>query len=892
MKTNRIILSALVALFTLSASAQQVNTLYFLENAPMRHTINPAFQPVSKGYINFSPLGWMSFGLGNNSLTVSDVLFVDPTTKMTITPLHPDADKQKFLNQLRSMTYLNGDMTIGLLNMGFRIKENGFLTIGINERFEMGETTPKSFFTFLLDGGMKDLSGSMNVIGLSGLSSGGSFYTEIGGGYSHKINEHWTVGGKLKVLLGTAYAGINNKHLNLYANTEVWKIDGNMQLDVAGPINASYLAEYVNGKTGKEIYEGIRGGQGSEAEKLDINKLIDIQTNGNLDVSKLLGMLAPSGYGAAFDLGFTYKPIEQLQISAAITDLGFIYWNRATRFDCQLDSSALKFEGAGHIEYSEYLDENNQFSTQKLGDTLVNNLINMLDGVRFGEGKKRGFARMTSARLNVGVDANFWDNRVGVGIVSATRLYNARLYEEITFGVAFRPVNWFNIAASYSLMNNGKYSNIGAGIGFMPYDGINLTLALDYIPTSYAGLPREGQSKLYVLPDKTKMMNLALGFSICWGSNRRDKDKDGVWDKIDMCPNTPRGVDVDSVGCPLDDDHDGVPNYLDRCPGTPAAAIGFVDSMGCALDSDGDGVEDYKDMCPNTPSEAHGKIDTIGCPLDTDGDGVPDYLDECPNTPQAAYGKIDAKGCPMDTDGDGVPDYLDECPGTPEEAHSTVDEKGCPIDSDGDGVPDYLDECPHTPEAARGHVDNKGCELDSDGDGVPDYQDECPAVAGTKANKGCPELKREVRQLLQKAMQGIEFETGKSTIKKKSFPLLDKIANIFIENANYVIEVQGHTDNTGKAEMNRKLSQQRADAVKNYLAKKGVEASRMTAVGYGQEVPIADNKTSAGRQKNRRVEFKITFEEVHVETILDHADESEEESEEEVSEEEESEEEE
>ena len=871
MKTNRIILSALVALFTLSASAQQVNTLYFLENAPMRHTINPAFQPVSNGYLNFTPLGWMNMEIGNNSLTISDVLFVDPETKKTITPLHPNADKQKFLNQLRSMTYSNGNMTFAFLNFGFRLKEAGYVTIGINERIELGETTPKSLFNFALGGGMKDLMGE-NVLALSGLGLGADVYTEVSGGYSHKINEQWTVGGKLKFLLGTAYAGFNSKQLNMYASTEVWKFDGTMRLDVAGPVDAEYLSQYVDGKTAREIYDALSGADETK-EKIDFNKLVDTKNIGKL--------IAPSGYGAAFDLGFTYKPIEQLQISAAITDLGFIYWNRSSRFDCELDSSKVQFRGAGEIEYSQYKDEQGNFSTQMLMDTVTNNLKDMLNGMTLSKRGNAGFARMTSARLNVGIDANFWDNRVGVGIVSATRLYNARLYEEITLGVAFRPVNWFNIAASYSLMNNGKYSNIGAGIGFMPYDGINLTLALDYIPTSYAGMAREGKSPLYVIPDKTKMMNLALGFSICWGSNRRDKDKDGVWDKIDMCPETPRGVAVDSVGCPLDEDHDGVPDYLDRCPGTPAAAIGFVDTAGCMLDTDGDGVEDYKDMCPSTPAAARGKVDSVGCPLDTDGDGVPDYLDECPDTPKEAYGKIDAKGCPLDTDGDGVPDYLDECPGTPVEAHATVDEKGCPKDTDGDGIPDYLDECPHTPEAARGHVDNKGCELDSDGDGVPDYQDECPVVAGTKANKGCPELKREVRQLLQKAMQGIEFETGKSTIKKKSFPLLDKIANIFIENANYVIEVQGHTDNTGKAEVNRKLSQQRADAVKNYLAKKGVEASRMTAVGYGPDVPIADNKTSAGRQKNRRVEFKITFEEVHVETILDHADESEEESEEE-----------
>ena len=837
MTTKRFILAALVAMLTISASAQQVTTLYFLENAPMRHTINPAFQPVSQGFINFTPLGWSQFGIGDNSLTMSDIFFIDPATGNTITPLHPNADKSKFLKQLRSMTYLNGDVTIGFLNMGFRIKDNGYLTIGINERIEMGTTVPKSIFEFALGGGMKNLSnGAQNIVGLSGLGAGASIYTEIEGGYSHKINDQWTVGGKLKVLLGTAYVGLNNKQLNLYADTEWWKIGGTMQLDVAGPINGDYLAQYVGGKTGKEIYDGISGKDPS-AEKLDIDKLIDYKTDGKVDTKKLMKMAVPSGYGAAIDLGFTWKPIEQLQVSAAITDLGFIYWTKATRFECTLDSSQVKFEGAGNIEYSKYKDENGNFNTQMLMDTVTNNLINMLNGVRFGDGQKKGFARMTSARLNIGLDANFWDNRVGIGVVSATRLYNARLYEEVTFGAAFRPVNWFNIAVSYSLMNNGKYSNIGAGIGFMPYDGINLTLAMDYIPTSYAKLPN---SDKYVLPYKAKMVNLALGFSICWGSNRKDKDKDGVWDKLDMCPDTPRGVQVDENGCPLDEDHDGVPDYLDHCLGTPAAAIGFVDSVGCALDTDGDGVEDYKDRCPNTPEAARGMVDSVGCPMDTDGDGVADYLDECPGTPKEAHGKVDAKGCP--------------------------------IDSDGDGVADYMDECPNTPKAAWGHVDAKGCELDSDADGVPDYKDECPTVPGLKENKGCPELKREVRQLLQKAMQGIEFETGKATIKKKSYPLLDQIANIFIENSNYIIEVQGHTDNTGNAEANKNLSEKRAQAVMDYMIKKGVDFQRMTAVGYGQDQPIADNNTKTGRAKNRRVEFKISFEEVHIETVLDHAD--------------------
>ncbi len=923
---KRIIVAALAAVFTLSIQAQQVNTLYFMENAPMRHTINPAFQPVSNGFINFTPLGWTTIGFGNNSLTLSDIFFVDPVTGNTITPLHPNADKQAFLNRISSMTLINGEMTFGLLNFGFRIKENGYFTFGVNERIELGNTLPKSLFSFAFGGGMRNLEG-INTIALSGLGMRGSLYAEISGGYSHRINEKWTVGGKLKILLGQAYGGFNARNLNIDASTKEWRIHGTMGVDFAGPVNTEYLASFIDGKSVGEIYTAFTDGT------FDKNQLI------NTSDYKALArqLLKPSGIGAAIDLGFVYKPIEMLQLNVGLTDLGFIYWNKANTFTASVDTV---FTGVGEIEYNDpkYRDEEGNFSSQKVLDEAVDNLKGLLNGVNMKRSGV-GAAKMASARLNVGLDANFWDNRVGVGIVSATRLYNARLYEELTLGAAFRPFNWLSLALSYSLMNNGKYSNIGAGLSIMPYDGINLTLAMDYIPTSYAALPNGNDPtapKKYLLPDKAKMVNVALGFSIVWGTNHRDKDKDGVIDKLDMCPNTPRGVVVDEKGCPVDEDKDGVPDYLDKCPGTPSEAIGYVDENGCPLDSDGDKVPDYLDKCPNTPEEALGKVDEFGCPKDTDGDGVPDYLDECPNTPVAAQGKVDEKGCPKDTDGDGVPDYLDECPntpaeaistvnehgcakdtdgdgvedymdkcpdtpaeargkvdefgcpldedkdgvpdyidhcpGTPEEARGTVDKHGCPIDSDGDGVADYKDKCPNTPKKAIGFVDEFGCPKDTDGDGILDYEDECPTVPGVKANKGCPEIKREVRQLLQKAMQGIEFETGKSTIKPKSYPLLNQIADIFIENKNYIIEVQGHTDNVGKEDYNMRLSDQRANAVMKYLLDQGVPAERMSAHGYGLTRPIADNKTAAGRQKNRRVEFKITFEEVHVETILDHAD--------------------
>ena len=233
---------------------------------------------------------------------------------------------------------------------------------------------------------------------------------------------------------------------------------------------------------------------------------------------------------------------------------------------------------------------------------------------------------------------------------------------------------------------------------------------------------------------------------------------------------------------------------------------------------------------------------------------------KCPGTPKEA--KVDSTGCPIDSDGDGVADYLDQCPDTPAEARGHVDEKGCPLDSDGDGVADYLDQCPGTPAAARGYVDEKGCPLDSDGDGIADYEDACPKVAGIAANNGCPEVKAEVLKVFKKALNGIQFESGKAKIKKNSYGILDQIVTIMKENPEYNLSIKGHTDNSGKADKNQVLSEDRANAVKDYLTQHGVEGSRMTAQGFGQDQPVANNKTAAGRALNRRVEFEVNFSKV------------------------------
>ena len=232
-------------------------------------------------------------------------------------------------------------------------------------------------------------------------------------------------------------------------------------------------------------------------------------------------------------------------------------------------------------------------------------------------------------------------------------------------------------------------------------------------------------------------------------------------------------------------------------------------------------------------------------PKDSDGDGVADVADRCPGTPAGVA--VDADGCPKDTDGDGVPDYLDRCPGTP--GHVAVDEKGCPRDSDGDGVYDYKDRCPDTPSGVK--VDWRGCPLDSDKDGVPDYLDRCPGTpSGFKVDShGCP---------MSFDFQ-INFDTDSAAIKARYTARIKAFADFLRENPAYRAEIQGHTDSTGSRAYNKKLSQRRARAVMKKLIELGVDPARLSAVGYGEDRPIADNSTREGRAKNRRVVARLYY---------------------------------
>ncbi|MFZ4581781.1 MAG: DUF5723 family protein [Paludibacter sp.] len=764
----------LVFYFVFTAKGQQVNTLYFIDNAPIRHNLNPSFQPMSGFYFSLPIIGNTQLGFGNNSFTVSSLAL----------------PKLDMVNSLKPTTLIHTDAQINLLGFGFRTK-NSYWTFGATSKTTLRLGLPRDMFKLgLLGNVLNDADGNPqfynNQYDFKSFSLNANSYIEAALGYSLQLNEKWAFGLKLKYLHGIGVVESKFNNFQITTGIDEWKM------------NFESVTQY------------------------------SLPTLGS---SSITDYLKPSGRGGAFDAGVTFRPTSNLTFGASVTDLGMIKWNNSPK-NVKLTSD---YESTQISGYS-FTDLLNGSNTTDFAINLAKDILPTLDL----DTTSLAFSTNLSPKINASAELGFVKNLFTVGVLSTTQFYNKELYQDITASLNVKPVDWFNLSLSYSMFN-GRASNLGAGLGFR-LGMFNLFATADYLPLNYAPLKTPytvdftsipvlgtvlGTKTISKVPYKTDRLNVAIGFNIVFG-NKIDADNDGISNRRDKCPDTPHGVIVDKKGCPLD--------------------------------TDGDKVPDYYDKCPDTPKEAYSTIDADGCPLDTDGDGVFDYLDKCPDTPYQAYKTVDKNGCPKDTDMDGVPDYLDKCPKTPADERSMVDSTGCTIK-----VIVPVVEQPKVVEAPAVEpvvltTPAPVVDKDTDGDGIVDRLDRCPQLAGVASNDGCPEIKKEVRVVFQKAIQGIQFETAKYIIKPLSFVILDHVAKVLAENPNYMVEVQGHTDIEGKPETNLILSKNRANAVRDYLITKGIDAKRLTANGYGQNRPVAPNTTIEGKAKNRRVEFVVSFE--------------------------------
>lgn len=528
----------------------------------------------------------------------------------------------------------------------------------------------------------------------------------------------------------------------------------------------------------------------------------------------------------------------KLKVSLAVNDLGGIRYKKG--------------------QYSNnFAVELTRFNVNKFGNVRdYQSFDSSLKAGGFSLANQPNYVRLAMpANINLQVDYHIWKpfyiNFTGYFANLQSKTTFVKVYDYSNYSLAPRfDHKWFGLTVPFShnmlAAQRGKNLQMGAMVRLGPF-----IMGTNDLSTYFKG--DVFGANLYFL----------LRIPIPYG-HLRDKDKDGVSNKKDKCKDVP-GV-WEFKGCP-DRDHDHVQDSEDKCPDIP----GLVKLSGCP-DKDNDGITDAEDMCPDSA----GTIEFKGCP-DRDGDKIIDRHDLCPDV----AGLAEFKGCP-DKDGDGIQDKEDRCPdvfgikklkGCPDKDADDVadiddacptiagpkEHKGCP-DKDGDTVLDKDDDCP----SVAGPLENKGCPWpDTDGDGIIDREDSCVTTPGEVKFKGCPPpMKAAEKKIIERAFASLEFATGKDVIKPKSLPSLNELAKLLIKHQDeWTLKLSGHTDNQGTPEGNLLLSEKRVNAVKNYLVKKGALEDRILTEWFGQSVPVADNATAAGRQKNRRVEMRIMYKE-------------------------------
>ena len=684
-------------------------------------------------------------------------------------------------------------------------------------------------------------------------------YREYGFGFSHEINDKLTVGGKLKYLYGME-------------NIQTAKSDVTLNTD------PNYFA--MTAKSNVLI----------NTSGLDSNSFK------NFNVANYA--FKKKNSGAGIDLGGVYKFNDKFTFSASVIDLGFIRWKDApTNYQSKDPNGTFTYQG---IDATQFINNDSLTigqAIQKLGDSLSKTL--KIDTVH------HSYTTMLSTQIYLG--ANYAVTaKSNAGFLFYSQVFDKAIHPGVALSYNQRLGRWLCASASYSIYNR-SFNNVGLGLA-LNAGPVQLYIVSDNVLGA-------------IFPQHTKNLHIHFGINLTFGRKASDKDKDGIPDKDDACPDIPGLKEFN--GCP-DRDGDHIPDNSDECPDEP----GLPQFNGCP-DHDGDGIIDKKDSCPDVA----GLPQFNGCP-DKDGDGIIDKKDSCPDEP----GLPEFFGCP-DRDGDKVIDKKDSCP----DVAGLPQFNGCP-DRDGDGIIDKNDSCPDVP----GTPELFGCP-DKDGDGVTDAKDRCPDIPGPKENDGCPlaklylldkngniiatatigkdgkfnftqlpadenvilklesydvlmvneitvgsgttfhvarrgvdgyfrfeklnaaenkigkmdmpdvqiKLKADEAQTVKNAMENLEFDFGKEVIRTTSNSGLDKLSDLMKKNPAWRLKLSGHTDNVSSMKFNMALSKKRVESVKKYLVSKGIAGDKVVLKWYGPTKPIAPNDTEAGKQKNRRVEFLI-----------------------------------
>ncbi|MBI4947218.1 MAG: OmpA family protein [Bacteroidetes bacterium] len=849
----------LISLLTQHALfAQQDLTLYNIEVVPQRMYANPAFKPAySSVNIGLPLISSQYFNFGSSGFKYSDLI-----RHRADDSLYVDVDN--LIKKLGKKNYFIAAYRTDLLSFGFQVKKNYF-SFNATEKVDSRFRYTKDLMELFWKGNGALMDKDLNL----GFGLNLSHYREDGFGFARQINDKLTIGGKLKYL---------------YGMENVWTEKSDVTLNT----DSKYFA-----MTAKS--------------NVIINTSIDTNAFNNFSVANYVFKKKNSGMG--IDLGGVYKYDDKITLSASVVDLGFIRWkDSTTNYESRNPEGSFTYQG---IDLEQFIKD----PLLTIGDAMNKTRDSVTKALKI-DTLHHSYTTWLSTQIYLG--ANYVvTEKSNAGFLFYSQIFDKAIHPGVALSYNQRLGRWLAASASYSIYNR-SFTNVGLGLA-LNGGPLQLYIVSDNI---FGGiLAKVGDQLYHVVPIYAKNANIHFGINLTFGRKSLDKDKDGIPDKDDACPDI-KGL-KEFKGCP-DRDGDHIPDNMDECPDQP----GLPQFNGCP-DRDSDGIIDKNDSCPDVA----GTVQFNGCP-DQDGDGIIDIKDSCPDVP----GVPEFNGCP-DRDGDKIIDKLDSCP---DEA-GLPKLNGCP-DKDGDGIIDKHDLCPNEP----GSAETFGCP-DKDGDGVVDKEDRCPDKAGPKENDGCPlarlhlidekgniiatavigkdgkfnfaklptdervllklesydvlmvneiavesgtlvhmarrgvdgyfrfdklsaeenkvgkldmpdiqiRLKAEEALTVKSAMENLEFDYGKAGIRTTSNTGLDQLTDLMKKNPTWRLKLSGHTDNVSSLKFNMELSKKRVESVKKYLVSKGISEQRVILKWYGPNKPIAPNTTEEGKQKNRRVEFLI-----------------------------------
>ena len=589
---NKII--AFVAILNLYATsstfAQESNTLYFMSGNPMQHIINPAYKPMGSFYIGFPALSSINLSAGNNDLVFTDIIqnVTVNGKKQTVTFLDRNSPNgvNNYLDALSDQTDLFAQTRIDLIDFGFRIHKS-YITFGIANRSDVHCSIPKAFSTLLLDGMSEGETYDFDV---DQLTLDANLYTEFALGYSQEINSKLTIGGKLKYLYGHGNIHSDFSDLKINASENRWAITGD-----------------------GSVYAAIPGLKINEKEDGRIDSLY---FDDNTDVKDFT---TPSGQGAAIDLGATYKLLPQLKLSASILDLGFIRWGKNLN---QVD------------KVSDFIYDGVQYNINDDTTKYWDKYEDMLKDMYKVNHNAKHYTTWLTTKVLVGGEYSFWKDRLGLGILSKTYIYDDDMLENLIASANFRPWKQLSATLTYGLCD-GEWNNVGAGIN-LNMGPINLYCAVDNIPLKFA------ECDNVMIPSNTRNIRASLGMNMLFGYSSKHEKKRKEHEDVNV---NEEPTITDSTANRKRKSR----SKYQQATIKDTLNVDFSHDLDSIFaDADGDGVTNRMDQCPGTPTGV--KVDIYGCPVDEDQDGVADYLDKCPGTPLGS--KVDANGC-VDT----TPEY-------------------------------------------------------------------------------------------------------------------------------------------------------------------------------------------------------------------------------------------